>query len=184
MNETIQTKLAFRERLALPKPLLTDGAMGTILQQRGNLRISACFDELNLTQPDLVRSVHVDYLRAGADIIETNTFSANRIKLAQFNLANHVRDINKAAVAIAHDALVEAGREHDAYVAGSLGPLGEGIAPFGTISEADAHTAFHEQIQALVDAGVDLMLFETFANDDERGPVGGVGILRMIRVIH
>ena len=135
MNETNQTKLAFRERLALPKPLLTDGAMGTILQQRGNLRISACFDELNLTQPDLVRSVHVDYLRAGADIIETNTFSANRIKLAQFNLANHVRDINKAAVAIAHDALVEAGREHDAYVAGSLGPLGEGIAPFGTMAQ-------------------------------------------------
>ncbi|MCA9889771.1 MAG: bifunctional homocysteine S-methyltransferase/methylenetetrahydrofolate reductase [Anaerolineae bacterium] len=167
MNEPIQTKLAFRERLAQSKPLLTDGAMGTVLQQRGNLRISACFDELNLTQPDLVRSVHVDYLRAGADIIETNTFSASRIKLAQHNLANRVREINQAAVAIARQALEEAGRSHDAYIAGSAGPLGEGIAPFGSISEADAHAAFNEQIQAQVDAGVDLLLFETFANDDE-----------------
>ena len=129
MNEPIQTKLAFRERLAQSKPLLTDGAMGTVLQQRGNLRISACFDELNLTQPDLVRSVHVDYLRAGADIIETNTFSASRIKLAQHNLANRVREINQAAVAIARQALEEAGRSHDAYIAGSAGPFVERYSP-------------------------------------------------------
>ncbi|QPC83256.1 bifunctional homocysteine S-methyltransferase/methylenetetrahydrofolate reductase [Phototrophicus methaneseepsis] len=167
MSQQIATKLAFIDRLQQPKPLLVDGAMGTMLQQRGNLKISACFDELNLTQPELVQGVHMDYLAAGADIIETNTFSANRVKLAEHSLADRVGDINQAAVAIARRALQAAGRENDAYIAGSIGPLGAGIAPYGSLTEPEARKAFNEQLQALVDAGVDLLLFETFANDDE-----------------
>lgn len=158
--------LSFRERLAQNQPILGDGAMGTLLHQRSGLPTSACFDELNLSDPEIVRGVHRDYLAAGADIIETNTFSANRFKLAEHGLEHKLREINAAGIRLAKQAVAESGREN-VYVAGSVGPLGVRLKPYGRISKEEAHDAFAEQVSALVDAGADVIIFETFPDHHE-----------------
>ncbi|HPW17127.1 MAG TPA: bifunctional homocysteine S-methyltransferase/methylenetetrahydrofolate reductase [Candidatus Aminicenantes bacterium] len=136
--------------------LLGDGGMGTMLYAKG-VFLNACFDELNLTNPALVREVHRDYVRSGADIIETNTFGANRRKLLRFGLETKVRDIHLAGAALARE---EAGPE--VLVAGSIGPLGAQVAPLGPLPAAEAEAMFAEQASALAEGGVDLFILETF----------------------
>ena len=153
--------IALLHRLAQPdKPLLADGAMGTMLHARG-LPIDACFDALNLSKPDLVRAIHRDYVDAGAELVETNTFGANRFKLEEHGLEEQVAEINRAGVRLAREAVAESGREN-VYVAGALGPLGVGLAPYGRLKPEDARAAYAEQIGALAAEGVDAILFETF----------------------
>src|SRR5271157_3437426 len=150
----------FREQLSR-RVLVSDGAMGTMLYSRG-VFINRCFDELNLSSPDLVRQIHQDYVKAGAEIVETNTFGANRTRLAGFGVAEKLRDINLAGVRLAREAARDA-----AFVAGAVGPLGVRIEPLGPTSFAEARAAFREQIEALAEAGIDLLILETFANLDE-----------------
>ncbi|HQA68970.1 MAG TPA: homocysteine S-methyltransferase family protein, partial [Aggregatilineales bacterium] len=153
--------MTFRERLDQGSAILADGAMGTLLHARG-VPIEACFDELNLSSPALVLGIHTAYLDAGAEVIETNTFGANRFKLAEYGLEDRVAEINRAGVRLARQAIKESGRA-DAYVAGSVGPLGVRLAPFGRVSAEQAREAFREQIAALCDAGADLIILETFS---------------------
>src|SRR6202451_1142876 len=127
-------------------PVLCDGAMGTLLYSKG-VFINRCYDELNLSQPDLIRGIHHDYLQAGAEIIETNTFGANAYRLARHSIADKVRDINRSGARLAR----EAAKSFDVWVAGSVGPLGARIEPLGKTSFEGARTAFREQIAALVD---------------------------------
>ena len=150
----------FRDRLA-SRVLVADGAMGTMLYSRG-VFINRCFDELNLSAPDLVRQIHAEYVKAGAEILETNTFGANRIRLAAFGVAEKLADINRAGVRLAREA-----SRDGAFVAGAIGPLGVRIEPLGPTSFAEARRAFREQADALLDAGVDLLILETFGNLDE-----------------
>ncbi len=142
-------------------PLLCDGAMGTLLHAYG-APLESCLDELNLSRPNLVLRIHSEYLAAGADVIETNTFGANRIKLEDHNLAERVAEINAAGVRLARQAVALSGRR--AFVAGSIGPMGRGVAPFGPISHGAARQIFAEQIAALAAGGVDLLLLETFSD--------------------
>ncbi|HEX9674813.1 MAG TPA: bifunctional homocysteine S-methyltransferase/methylenetetrahydrofolate reductase [Anaerolineales bacterium] len=148
----------FQEWLAAGKPILADGAMGTLLHAHG-VSIEACFDELNRTRPDLVVGIHSAYLQAGAQVVESNSFGANRFKLAAHGLEKRVGEINAAAVALARQAIRTAGKE--ALVAGSVGPLGVRLAPFGRVKPAQARAAFQEQIAALAEAGADLIIVET-----------------------
>jgi homocysteine S-methyltransferase len=141
--------------------LVCDGAMGTRLYSKG-VFINRCFDGLNLTQPDLVSDVHLEYLRAGADVIETNTFGANRIKLGSFGLADKLHAINVQGVRIARHAARE-----QAYVAGAIGPLGVRIEPWGRMGVDEAEAHFREHAQALLDGGVDLFIVETFRDVNE-----------------
>ena len=143
--------------------LVCDGAMGTMLYARG-IFLNRSFDELNLTQPDLVAEVHQAYVRAGADVIETNTFGANRIKLGAFALADQVRVINFQGARIARHAA----RDH-AYVAGAIGPLGIRIEPWGKTGVEEAEDYFREQARALSEGGVDLFVLETFRDLNEIG---------------
>ena len=140
---------------------MADGAMGTMLYSRG-VFINRCFDELNLSQPDLVRQIHQEYVKAGAEIVETNTFGGSRPRLAAFGMAEKLKAINQAGVKLAREAAKDS-----AFVAGAVGPLGVRIEPLGPTSFAEARAAFREQIEALVEAGVDLLILETFANLDE-----------------
>jgi homocysteine S-methyltransferase len=156
------------EKLFTGKPVLCDGAMGTMLYSCG-VFINRCYDELNVTQPDMVRSVHEQYLLAGAEVIETNTFGANSFRLEHYGLRDRVRDFNLAGVALARQC-VTAIREKqatDAYVAGAVGSLGVRLEPFGTLSPAAARAAFAEQISALAEGGVDLLVLETMMSLDE-----------------
>lgn len=159
-------KRPFIERLAQQKPLLADGAMGTLLVQRGNLALDACFDQLNETNPGIVISLHQDYISAGSDLIETNTFGANRYKLGEVGLSDKLEDFNRAGVRLAKQAVTASGRD-DVYIAGAVGPLGVSLKPYGRLSREDGKAAFTEQISILLDEGVDLLIFETFANHDE-----------------
>jgi methionine synthase I (cobalamin-dependent)/5,10-methylenetetrahydrofolate reductase len=143
-------------------PVLCDGAMGTLLYAKG-IFINRSYDELNLSQPDLIRGIHHDYLQAGAEIIETNTFGANSFRLGRHSLADKVREINLAGVRLAR----EAAKSFDVWVAGSVGPLGTRIEPLGKTSFQEAREAFRQQIEALVEAGVDLLIFETFGYMEE-----------------
>ena len=143
-------------------PLLCDGAMGSVLYAKG-IFINRCYDELNLSQPDLIRGIHLEYLHAGADVIETNTFGSTSFRLLNYGFADKVRAINLAGVKLAR----EAAKSFDAYVAGSVGPLGIRIEPLGKTSREEARTAFREQITALVEAGADLLILETFGYLDE-----------------
>src|SRR5258708_1463264 len=128
--------------------------MGTMLYSRG-VFLNRCFDELNLTQPALVAEVHQEYVRAGADVIETNTFGANRFKLANFGLVDQVRAINLEGVKLASHSARDA-----AWVAGAIGPLGVRIEPWGKTGVDEAESAFREQAAALAAGGVDLFLLE------------------------
>lgn len=141
--------------------LVCDGAMGTLLYSKG-VFINRCFDGLNLSQPALVAEAHAEYVRAGADVIETNTFGANRIKLASFGLGEQVRAINMEGATIARGAARDR-----AYVAGAIGPLGIRIEPWGRMGVDEAQELFREQAQALADAGVDLFIVETFRDLNE-----------------
>ncbi|MBI5031257.1 MAG: bifunctional homocysteine S-methyltransferase/methylenetetrahydrofolate reductase [Chloroflexi bacterium] len=145
-------------------PILADGAMGTMLYARG-ISFDRCFDELNLSNPTLVQEIHRDYLRAGAEIIETNTFGANRFKLARFGLERKVRDINLRGVKIAREAREIAGA--NAFVFGSVGPLGHFVSPLGGITEAEAQAAFKEQIEGLLEGGADAIIIETISDLNE-----------------
>jgi methionine synthase / methylenetetrahydrofolate reductase(NADPH) len=138
-------------------PVLCDGAMGTLLYAKG-IFINRSYDELNLSQPELIRGIHHDYLHAGAEIVETNTFGANSFRLARHSLADKVADINRAGARLARDAV----KSFDVWVAGSVGPLGSRIEPLGKTSFQEARDAFREQIAALVEGGVDLLILETF----------------------
>jgi methionine synthase / methylenetetrahydrofolate reductase(NADPH) len=153
-----ESMLDFRELIADGRPHVFDGAMGTMLYARG-VYINRSYDELNLREPDLVREVHRAYVRAGAEIVETNTFGANRPKLARHGLESEVAEINARAAAIARDAA--GGR---ALVAGAIGPLGLRIEPYGPTSVDEARALFREQAEALAAGGVDLFLLETFAD--------------------
>ena len=143
-------------------PILCDGAMGTLLYAKG-IFINRSYDELNLSQPDLIRAIHHDYLQAGAEIIETNTFGANSFRLARHSLADKVRDVNLAGARLAR----EAAKSFDVRVAGSVGPLGTRIEPLGKTSFEEAREAFRHQIEALVEGGVDLLILETFGYLEE-----------------
>ncbi len=143
-------------------PVLCDGAMGTLLYAKG-VFINRCYDELNLSQPDLIRGVHHEYLQAGAEIIETNTFGANAFRLARHSIADKVRDVNRAGARVAR----EAAKSFDVWVAGSIGPLGTRIEPLGKTSFEEARQAFREQIEALAEGGVDVLMFETFGYLEE-----------------
>jgi 5-methyltetrahydrofolate--homocysteine methyltransferase len=138
--------------------LLGDGAMGTILQESG-LPEGACPEEAVLSRPRLIVSVHEQYIDAGAEIVETDTFGANRFKLAEYHLAGEVERINREAVRLAREA--SRGR---AYVAGSVGPLGKQLAPLGDVAFGEAVDAFREQLKALARAGVDLIFLETVSD--------------------
>src|SRR5919202_2036290 len=150
----------FLARLA-QGPILCDGAMGTMLYSRG-AAFEQCFDELNVTEPALVKEIHDEYLRAGAEIIETNTFGANRYKLEEHGLADRVAEFNTAGVRLAREAAKAARRP--IFIAGSVGPLGTQLAPVGALSREDARQAFREQIAALAEAEPDLLIFETFSD--------------------
>src|SRR6267142_5709516 len=143
-------------------PVLCDGAMGTLLYEKG-IFINRCYDELNVSQPDLIRELHHEYMQAGAEIIETNTFGGNSFRLARHSMADKVDDINRAGVRLAR----EAAKSFDVWVAGSVGPLGTRIEPLGKTSFQEARDAFREQIEVLVEGGVDLLILETFGYLEE-----------------
>lgn len=142
-------------------PVLCDGAMGTLLYARG-VTYEKCFDELNLTQPDLIQGIHNEYLSAGADIIETNTFGANRAKLETHNLQDRVREINFRAARIALEAREISGRP--AFVAGAIGPTGRPLQAPDEQRLGELRTIFREQIEALQEGGVELLILETFSS--------------------
>ncbi|MGH9163762.1 MAG: bifunctional homocysteine S-methyltransferase/methylenetetrahydrofolate reductase, partial [Vicinamibacteraceae bacterium] len=162
---------SFREALE-ERVLICDGAMGTELYARG-VFLNRCFDELNLTRPDLVADVHKGYVRAGVDLIETNTFGANRVKLASFGLVERLREINMAAVQLARHAARGA-----TFVAGSVGPLGIRVEPWGKTGLDEAEEYFREQAEALAEGGVDLFVLETFRDVNELG--GAVKAVRRV----
>lgn len=141
--------------------VVCDGAMGTMLYSKG-IPLSRCYDELNLTSPQLVKDVHLGYVKAGAEMLETNTFGANRFRLEKPGLVDKVREINLAGARLAREVAGE-----DLYVAGAVGPLGVRIEPLGPTSLDEAREAFREQIAALVEGGVDLIIVETMSDLQE-----------------
>lgn len=143
------------------QPILGDGAMGTMLNALG-VGFDQCFDALNLKNPSLVAQVHREYIEAGAQIIQTNTFGANRYKLTEHNLGDKVEQINQAGVELAKEAVRKSNK--DILVAGDVGPLGVRLAPFGRVQAEDARQVFAEQIKSLCQAGADLLIFETMTD--------------------
>jgi homocysteine S-methyltransferase len=141
--------------------VIADGAMGTMLYQKG-VFLNSCFDEINLTKPDMVKEIHQGYVQAGSDFIETNTFGANHYKLGKFGLGNKVEEINEAAVKIAREAAGD-----QALVAGAMGPIGHEVAPYGKMSTEEAAGSFRQQANALAAAGVDFIVLETFDSTQE-----------------
>ncbi|MDD5545602.1 MAG: homocysteine S-methyltransferase family protein [Candidatus Omnitrophica bacterium] len=142
--------------------LIYDGALGTVLQETGALKAGACPEELNLLEPDIIRAIHLDYIKAGADIIETNSFGGSKLKLAAYGLEKEADRINYEAARIARSAA--AGK---AYVAGSVGPLDRQLTPLGDLSFDEAVKIFEDQIRALKEGGCDLIILETFADIKE-----------------
>src|SRR5918912_963851 len=153
----------FLRRLALG-PVLCDGAMGTILLARGAPSTRA-FDELNLTDPRLVGGIHREYIAAGAEVIETNTFGANRVRLAPHGLEARVREINLHGVKIARDAREVAGE--NVFVAGAMGPLGRPLAEVREMDPQLVRDIFREQAEGLLEGGADLLIVETFGDAEE-----------------
>ena len=162
-RQTIQVNHPFLAQLD-ERVLLGDGATGTMLHGRG-VSIDDSFDALNVNRPDLIAGLHRAYLAAGADVIETNTFGANRIRLEQWGLADRVRAVNVKAVKLAREAREISGNA--AFVAGSIGPTQRTMAPFGSFSQAEAESVFREQIEALLEGGVDLLILETISDLNE-----------------
>lgn len=155
-------RAALLSRLLDPdQVVIFDGAMGTMLYAKG-VFINQCYDELVLRSPDLVREVHAAYVKAGAEVVETNTFGANRAKLTQYGLEGQVAAINQRAAQLAREA---AGEER--LVAGAVGPLGIRLEPYGPTSRDEARALFREQLQALADGGADCFVLETFADLEE-----------------
>ncbi len=152
---------SFLESLDSPRPLLSDGAMGTMLNQKG-VPFEACFDQLNLTRPAIVADIHREYINAGSQIIQTNTFGANRFKLAHAGLEKSVAEVNIAGVELARQVIRDSGKS--VYLAGDVGPLGVRVAPFGRVQPDQAAAVFGEQIEALARAGVDLLVIETLTD--------------------
>jgi len=140
---------------------LLDGAIGTLLYERG-VFVNICYDELNLTRPELVEEIHREYVDAGAEILETNTFGANPVKLSGFGLEGRTEEINRMAAVLAHRAA--AGR---ACVVGAIGPLGIRIEPWGPTSEAEAEAYFRRQVSGMLEGGVDGFVLETFSDLNE-----------------
>jgi homocysteine S-methyltransferase len=151
----------FRDLLADGRPHLFDGAMGTMLYAKG-VYINRCYDELCISQPELVADVHRAYVRAGAEVLETNTYGANRVKLARHGLEDRTAEINACAARLAR----KAAGDH-VCVAGAVGPLGMRIEPFGPTSQDEARTFFREQATGLAEGGVDLFVLETFVDLEE-----------------
>ncbi len=151
---------AFHDLLA-KTPVICDGAVGTQLHAKSG-RMDQCLDHLNVIDPELVKAVHADYIDAGAQIIETNTFGANSIRLAAHDLSSSVKEINTAGVLLAKEAAGD-----KALVAGSIGPIGKLLAPFGPVSLDEARNAFAEQSAALAEAGADVIFVETMADIHE-----------------
>src|SRR3990172_5697354 len=144
--------------------VLADGAMGTLLYERG-IPFDRSFDLLNISDPQLVQGIHRDYIRAGSELIETNTFGANRFRLAAHGAAETARQVNRAGAQLARNAREEVGEA--VFVAGAIGPLGMPVAPLGTIAREDALEAYVEQVEGLVEGGVDLLLIETQTDLEE-----------------
>ncbi|MFH0758524.1 MAG: bifunctional homocysteine S-methyltransferase/methylenetetrahydrofolate reductase [Bacteroidota bacterium] len=155
--------------------VLLDGAMGSLIYERG-VFIDKCYDELNLSRPELIRSIHEDYVRSGAKVIETNTYGANRYKLKSHNLLDQMEEINRKGVEIALEAA-----EDNAYVAGSMGPLGEEIEPWGEISLDQVFGAYAEQAGYLAAAGVHLFMLETI--QDIREMVQAIKAIRSVSTL-
>src|SRR5690606_36597669 len=149
------------ELLADGRPHVFDGAMGTMLYHKG-VFINRCYDELNALEPELVREIHRAYIQAGAELVETNTFGANRVKLAQYGVESRVAELNERGAVLAREAAGDA-----ALVGGSIGPLGIRIEPFGPTSRDEAREFFREQVEALVEGGVDFLILETFSDLEE-----------------
>jgi len=152
--------MRFRDRLARGT-VVFDGAMGTMLYGRG-VFVNRCFDELNLSNPNLVKQVHAEYLEAGAEVIETNTFGAHRFKLGPHGLEGQVRKINREGARIAREAVGEKG-----LVAGAIGPLGKPLEPIGSIRLDEAQAAYREQAEGLLEGGVDVFVIETMPSLDQ-----------------
>lgn len=155
------TRQKLLELIKTNRALFSDGAMGTVLSQRLPLN-QTCLDCVNLTHPAIVESVHRDYLEAGSDIIQTNTFGANRFKLAAQGMDGKLEEINHTAVEIARRAIAASGKK--ALVAGDIGPLGVRLAPFGRVQLPEARDVFAQQVTSLVNAGVDLIIIETITD--------------------
>ena len=143
------------------RPVLCDGAMGSLLYARG-ITYERCFDALNLSQPELISGIHREYASAGAQILETNSFGANRVKLEAHDLGDQVRAINKSAVRLAREAREVAG--HPVYIAGAVGPTGRPLQAPDEHRLQELRSIFREQIEALQEGGVDLLILETFSN--------------------
>ena len=157
-----RARQALLDRLLDPEQVVMfDGAMGTMLYSRG-VFINQCYDELVLRSPDLIREIHSAYVHAGAEIVESNSFGANRTKLVHYGLEGQVAAINKRAAELARDAAGEA-----RLVAGAVGPLGVRLEPYGALGRDEARSIFAEQMTALRDGGADLFLLETFADLEE-----------------
>ncbi len=154
------TKPTLLERLA-QGPLLADGAMGTMLYARG-FSFDRCYEALNVEAPEVVLEIHRAYLQAGAELLETNTFGANRYRLAEHGLEDQAALLNRAGVTLARKAALEVDRP--VWIAGSVGPLGVPLAPLGRVKAVEAREAFREQIAALAEAGVDALILETFSS--------------------
>lgn len=152
---------SFKDLIATGEPLLFDGAMGTVLYNKG-IFINRCFEDVNLTSPAIVREIHWDYVQAGAQAITTNSFGANRFKLAGHNLHDRIHDLNRTAAILAKEAA-----QDKAYVIGSVGPLGVRMEPWGPTSFEEAKAAFYEQVNGLVSGGVDVVALETFSDISE-----------------
>jgi homocysteine S-methyltransferase len=157
---TISRAAEFRRKLD-SSVIVADGAMGTMLYAKG-VFINRCFDELNLSSPQLVKEIHQEYVKAGAELLEANTFGGNRLRLGAFGFAEKLAAINEAGVRLAREAAGE-----KAFVAGSIGPLGTPIEPLGPVSYEEARAIFREQADALVAAGIDALVLETFYELDE-----------------
>lgn len=158
-NPVTTARLPFLERLGRPGIIVCDGAMGTMLYNKG-VPANNCFDECNLSQPKLVLEIHQAYMEAGAEIIETNTYGANRFKLGTYDLGDKVRAINVRGAKLAGNAREIVGLP--VFIAGAVGPLGRPVEPFGRIAARAARDLFREQIEGLLEGGVDLLILETF----------------------